>query len=271
MRGTNYTLAGIQEQVQGPSEVQTVALAGYDTNGDSYALSYKGATSHPIVRGQNNTAAGITNAIAGGNEQQQVTLAGFSATTQSFQIQINGVNSVTLGLGGLAVTNANVATAVNGIAGFAGGVTSAGAGNTGFTLTFAGASAGTDAPAVSIVNCTGTCTSTVRENAKGGAPLSTWVAGNTLAVGTVTDAGYTLTLSGNLQGTDVEPFSVVNATGATGAVTETVKGAPGLLPPGATGVVAAFGGTGALNDTGLPGHVRQRGRPGRPAVARRSR
>ena len=203
------------------------------------------------MRGQNNTTAGITNAIVGGNEQQQVTLAGFSATTQSFQIQINGVNSAVLGLGGLAISNANVATAVNGIAGFAGGVTSAGAGNTGFTLTFAGASAGTDAPAVSIVNCTGACTSTVRENAKGGAPLSTWVAGDTLAVGTVTDAGYTLTLGGNLQGIDAEPFSVVNATGATGAVTETVKGAPGLLPPGSTGVVAAFGGTGALNDQGF--------------------
>ena len=40
-----------------------------------------------------------------------------------------------------------------------GTVASAGAGNSGFTLTFAGASAGTDVPAISIVNCTGTCTS----------------------------------------------------------------------------------------------------------------
>ena len=104
----NYTAADIQGELQGPTEVQTVALTGYDTNGDSYTLSYKGANTVPIVRGQNNTAAGILNAIVGGNEQQQVTLAGFNATTQSFQIQINGVNSVTLGLGGCAVSNANV-------------------------------------------------------------------------------------------------------------------------------------------------------------------
>ena len=75
---------------------------------------------------------------------------------------------MTLGSGGLAISNANVATAVNGIAGFAGTVTSAGAGNGGFTLTFAGASQRTDVPAVSIVNCTTTCTSAVRETAKGG-------------------------------------------------------------------------------------------------------
>ena len=41
------------------NEVQRVALAGYDTDGDSYTLTFRGATSHPIVRGQNNTAAGI--------------------------------------------------------------------------------------------------------------------------------------------------------------------------------------------------------------------
>ena len=41
-RGTNYTAAAIQAALQGVSEVQTVALAGYDTNGDSYRLSYKG-------------------------------------------------------------------------------------------------------------------------------------------------------------------------------------------------------------------------------------
>ena len=48
-----------------------------------------------------------------------------------------------LGNGGLAISNANVAAAVNAISGFAGTVTSNGAGNTGFTLTFADASATT--------------------------------------------------------------------------------------------------------------------------------
>ena len=81
------------------------------------------------MRGQNNTAAGIANAIPGGNEQQQVTLTGFNATTQSFQISIGGNTSTVLGLGGAAVTNANVAAAINAIAGFAGGATVTGAGN----------------------------------------------------------------------------------------------------------------------------------------------
>ena len=142
VRGTNFTAAAVQTAIQGPSEVQTVALTGYDANGDSYRLSYGGANSHPIVRGQNNTAAGIPNALVGGNEQQQVVLTGFNATTQSFQIQVNGVNSVTLGQGGLAVNNGNVAAAVNGIAGLRRHASaSSGAGNGGFTLTFAGASA----------------------------------------------------------------------------------------------------------------------------------
>ena len=100
----------------------------------------------PIVRGQNNTAAGIANAIVGGNEQQQVTLATFNGATQSFQISLGGNTSTVLGLGGAAVSNANVAAAINAIAGFAGGATVNGAGNGGFTVTFAGASAGVDVP-----------------------------------------------------------------------------------------------------------------------------
>ena len=49
-------------------------------------------------------------------------------------------------------------------------------------------------PAIAIVNCTGACTSTVRENAKGGAAIAGWPAGGTVAVGSLTDAGYTLTV-----------------------------------------------------------------------------
>ena len=250
VRGTNFTAAAIQAAIQGPSEVQTVALTGYDANGDSYRLSYGGANSHPIVRGQNNTPAGIQNALVGGNEQQQVTLAGFSGNTQSFQIQVNGVNSVTLGQGGLAISNNNVAAAVNGIAGFPGTVSSSGAGNGGFTLTFAGASAATDVPTISIVNCTLTCVATVRETAKGGTALSTWPAGATVAVNTPTDAGYTLTIGGTAQGSDFGDISLADFNSVSGTVTETVKGAPGLLPPGATGAVAGFAG-GTFNDTGF--------------------
>src|SRR4029079_12744038 len=145
--------------------------------------------------------------------------------TQSFKISLGGNSSVLLGSGGLAVSNANVATAINGIAGFAGGATVTGAGNAGFTVTFAGASANTDIPALSIVECTNTatstCASTVRENAKGGAPLAGWPAGGTVTVANLTDAGYQLGFGGTpFMRTDVDPITVTNAVGATGTVTE---------------------------------------------------
>src|SRR3954447_995854 len=120
VRGANYTLADMQRELQGLSEVQTVGLTSYDTNGDSYTLNYKGANSVPIVRGQNNTAAGIQNALQGGNEQQQVTLTSFNGNSQSFQVQIGGNTSVVIGAGGVGFNNANVAGAINRIAGVAG-------------------------------------------------------------------------------------------------------------------------------------------------------
>src|SRR5204863_1244443 len=103
-----------------------------------YTLSYKGNATVPLVRGENNTAAGIANALQGGNEQQQVALTGFNGATQSFQVQIGGNTSAVIGQGGVPVTNGSIAAAVNAIPGFAGTVSSAGAGNTGFTLTFGG-------------------------------------------------------------------------------------------------------------------------------------
>ena len=130
VRGTNYTTAGIQLALQGTSEVQTVARGA-----GPFTLGYLGAETVPIVPGQNDTTLGIQNALAGGNEQQVVTLTGFNQATQSFQVQIGGATSAVLGAGGLAVSNANVAAAINAIPGFAGTVTSTGAGNGGFTLT----------------------------------------------------------------------------------------------------------------------------------------
>ena len=252
VRGVNYTLPAIQAELQGPTEVQTVALTGYDADGDSYTLNYKGADSVPIVRGQNNTAAGIANALQGGNEQQAVTLTGFAAATQSFQVQIGGNTSAVIGSGGLALSNANLTSAINAITGFAGTVAASGAGNGGFTLTFSGASAATDVPSVSIVNCSAGCTSSVRETAKGGAALAGWPAGGTVSASTPTDAGYTLTFGGAFAGTDVAGVTLTNPTGGTaGAVTETTKGGHGILPAGATATVTAFGGSGTLNDTGF--------------------
>ncbi|HXV34247.1 MAG TPA: M12 family metallo-peptidase [Gaiellaceae bacterium] len=248
----NYTAAGVQEALQGPSEVQTVTLDGFDADGDSFTLAYGGADTHAIVRGQNSTAAGIQNALQGGNEQQQAILTGFSGATQSFQIELGGSLSAVLGSGGLTVSNANVAAAVNAIPGFAGTVTSSGAGNGGFTLTFSGASANVDVPSISIVNCTAPCTSSVRELAKGGTGVAGWPAGGTVSVGSLADTGFTLTFSGAHQGTDVGLLAVTNGTGGvSGSVAETVKGAPGILPIGATATVAPFGATGIFNDFGF--------------------
>ena len=239
-RGSNYTLQGITDAIAG-NEVQTVAPGA-----GPFTLGYLGAESGAITPGQNDTQLGILNAIVGGNEQQVVTLTGFSAATQSFQVQIGGATSAVLGSGGLAVNNGNVAAAINAIPGFAGTVTSAGAGNGGFTLTFAGASAGVDVPPVEIVNCTGTCVASVRQTANGGPPLATWPAGATVAVGPVSATGFTLSFGGSLQATDVAEFTVSN-----GTVTETFKGAPAMLPPGATVTVNAWGGGTALNDGGF--------------------
>jgi hypothetical protein len=250
----NYTAAAIQTALQGVSEVQTVSLSGYDTDGDAYTLNYNGADTVPMTRGQNNTTAGIVAALQGGNEQQQVTLTNFNAANpgNSFQVQIGANASAVLGNGGLAINNANVAAAVNAIAGFTGTVTSAGAGNTGFTLTFGGTLTNTDVPSISIVNlgCAITCTATVRENVKGTLPVAGWPAGGVVAVGVLTDTGYTLTFGGAFQGTDVSLITVTNASGVTGSSVETIAGLAGILPTGATATVAGFGG-GTFNNTGF--------------------
>ena len=195
-------------------------------------------------------------------------LTGFSATTQSFQIEANGNTSALFGLGGLAVSNANVTAQINALLGST-GVTSAGAGNGGFTLTFGGTLAGTDVAAISIVNCTGACVATVRETAKGGGPIAGWPAGGTVAVGALTDAGYTLTFGGAHQGTDVDPISVTNGSGVTGAVVETVKGSPGMLPPGARRDGRRLRRRHVQHDR-LPGHVRRHPRARQRELARPS-
>jgi hypothetical protein len=155
---------------------------------------------------------------------------------------------VTLGAGGLAINNTNVAAAINAIPGFPGTATSAGAGNTGFTATFGGALAQTDVSSLAIVSCTGACTSTVRENVKGTTAIAGWLAGSTVSIGTVADTGYTVTFNGL---GDVSQLSVTNGTGgASGTVSTTTNGTSGILPTGATATVAGFG-AGTFNNTGI--------------------
>ena len=135
-----------------------------------------------------------------------------------------------LGNGGTAISNASVAAAINAITGFSGTVSVSGASNTaGPTITFAGASANTDVPAVTIMfgpcAAAGTpCTATNRENVKGTPPVAGWPTGGTVAVGVLTDTGYTLTFGGTYQGTDVSLVTVTNASGVTGSSVETMQG-----------------------------------------------
>ncbi|MDA0136201.1 M12 family metallo-peptidase [Solirubrobacter deserti] len=247
VNGVNFTAADIQGAFNG-QEVQAVRLTGYDANGDSYKLSYKGVESHAIVRGQNNTAAGIANALLGGNEQQQVILTGFNALQSSYTIQVNGQSTGAFGLGGATNTNLNIATAINAILGSTGTATVTGAGNTGFTVTFAGGLAGTDVPSISVTPSAAAATATVREIAKGGARILP--EGATVGVSNLSDTGYTLLFGGTLAGQDVDPLTVTSATGADGTVVETNKGGAGILAAGQTVAVTGFGG-GAFDTTGF--------------------
>src|SRR5262249_1344837 len=72
-RGVNYTGLDGQGALQG-NEVPAIGLTGFDPNGDSVAVTYKGATTTPLKRGGNYNATGILNAFLGGNETQTVAL-----------------------------------------------------------------------------------------------------------------------------------------------------------------------------------------------------
>ncbi len=77
------------------NEVQNISFYGFDTDGDSFRLSFEGQQSDPIVRGTNYTAAGIQAAIAGipGWPGGTVAVAGFAGTgapgDTGFQITFN--------------------------------------------------------------------------------------------------------------------------------------------------------------------------------------
>ena len=217
VRGVNYTAADIQAALSG-NEVQRVVLAGYDTDGDSYTLTFRGATSHPIVRGQNNTAAGIANAIQGGNEQQQVTLTNFTPATQSFTISIGGNTSTPIGLGGADGQQRQHPGRDQRHRRLPRRRDGGQRRQRRLHRDVRRRLAGIDVSALDDQHH-GTATAAVRETAKGGAKLATWPDGAALTVGTVTDSGYNLLLRGApFTGVDADPFSVTNATGATGTV-----------------------------------------------------
>ena len=258
VRDTNNTATAITTALNGVSEEQTISLTGDDKNGDSYALRYHGHKSTPIVRGQNDTPAGIQNALQGGNEVQTIAFSNFDSANSgnTFRVKIGDRLSGTLGFAtqlgdATPITSQNLSDQINAIFGFPGMVTVTGASNTGFTVTFGGASARKDVPPIQIVfgDCASAptpCTSTNRETAKGGTAMPGWPAGGTVTAGPVTDGGYSLTFGGaGFQGSDADELSVGNGTGGTtGTVTQTVKGTRGLLPVGAVATVDAVTDTG---------------------------
>ena len=102
------------------NEVQTVSLRDFDTDGDSFTLTYAGGESAPIVRGQNYTTAGIKaaiEAIPGWPADATVTVAAFGGSgalnDTGFQVTFTGA---------LARTNVDsiVLTGTSGVSGFVG-------------------------------------------------------------------------------------------------------------------------------------------------------
>ncbi|MFD2763049.1 M12 family metallo-peptidase [Micromonospora eburnea] len=93
------------------SEVQTVSLYDFDTNGDSFQVRYNGNDSAPIVRGANYTTAGIKAAIegiAGWPAGATVTVAAFGGSgtlnDTGFQVTFGGTLANT-NVASLALTN----------------------------------------------------------------------------------------------------------------------------------------------------------------------
>ncbi len=152
---------------------------------------------------------------------------GGSATYSGpFQVRIGGNDSAVIGGTSQAYTAANVQTAINAIAGFAGTATVSGLASTGFTVTYSGASAGIDVPSFELVNLScGGCFASVEETNHGGAADS-----------------FVLNYNGNVS---VPITNGVNytAAGILAALTP-------ILPAGATATVAGFAG-GGFNNTGF--------------------
>ena len=170
--------------------------------------------------------------FSGGNETQSFQLTGFGGT-DSFQLQYQGNLSAPI-VNGTNYNAAGIQAAIEGIAGWPAGAT--------LTITAIGGA---------------------------GAP---------------TTAGFDVAFGGTLASTDVSTFAVVNGVGVTGIVSTPFNGGPtfdsftlnyegtntvpivndsnysaagiaaalqGILPPGATATVAAFGAAGTFNDFGF--------------------
>ena len=194
-------------------EVVTIAGVGVAGYNGTFTI-----TAVPTSRTFEYTAAAAGLASSGGG----------SATFFSpFQVRIGGNDSALIGTTTLPFSTANIQTAINAIAGFAGSVTVTGAAATGFTVTYGGAAAGVDVPNIQLVNLNcGGCFASVEETNHGGSNDS-----------------FTL----NYNGTD--SAVITNGVNYTSAGIQAAL--TPLLPAGATVTVANFGGGGAPSGNGF--------------------
>jgi hypothetical protein len=253
VRGQNNTTAGVVNAIQGGNEQQQVNLTGA-TTGSSYQLQMGGNTSTvTLTIGTNHTAATIQQILLGVDEVQTVGLAGFDPNAgDQFHVTIGGQNSALIPAAPGNLTAGEIQTAINAIPGFAGTVAVSGVTNTGFTITFGGASAKTNVAnvGVTIDTCAGSCTPSVAETTQGRAPLHPSLLGGSVTVGTVANTGYTLTFTGPAS-TDILPLSVVNpSAGVTGSVRELAKGGTGIAGWPAGGTVTVANQTGGSTPAG---------------------
>jgi hypothetical protein len=210
--GTTVTIR--TSSVHGRSVGDVVTMAGVGVAGYNGTFTITGV---PTTRNfQYTAAAGLAN--SGG---------GTATFNGPFQVRIGGNDSAVIGTVALPYTTANIQSAINAIAGFAGTVTVSGTAATGFTLTYGGPSAGIDVPNIQIVNLScGGCFASVEETNHGGAFDS-----------------FTLNYNGTVSGPITNGGNYTTA-GIGIALTS-------ILPAGATATVAAFGGAGTLNNTGF--------------------
>lgn len=160
-----------------------------------------------------------------------------------FQVRIGGNDSAVIGGSGLAYTTANVQSAINAIAGFAGTVTVSNLSSSGFTLTYSGASAGLDVPNVALVNLScGGCFGSVEETNHGGAFDSFKINYNGADSALITN-GANYTAAGIKAAIEAIPGWPAGATAA-------VVGFGGAASPNSSGFQVTFGG--ALATTDVP-------------------
>ncbi len=255
--GSSYSPVWIQAVLQG-SELQTVSLTGFDTNGDVYTLNYDGADSvadHHAAR-TIPAQASRRRCRVGTNSRQSPSPTSMPAPP-----------AIRSGFRSAATSQPCLATAERPSA----------------TPTLLPQSTPSpDSPAQSPCQVRATAasrsrlalrlrTSTWRRSGSCSAralrparlaprpvartsrarlAVAGWPTGGTVTVDALADTGYTLSFGGTLLNMDVSQADVTNASGCSGTSVEALKGAAGLLPSGATVTVSGFGG-GTFNGNGF--------------------